>query len=194
MGRRRTIEPDHIIQATLFLLSTRGVEAVTIPAIAQQAGISEASIYKFFTSKEDLLRTCIAESVDPQDYWRAIIAEIDKRSVPYLLEEAALFTVRHQAQHLPVLLLRAMRPEPEPHYYCSGPSRTMELQVLYFQTETEQGRIRSGNPRLMATAFCGTLFFHVFAERAILHMTTPNERDTFARAWAQEFWLSIRPC
>ncbi|MBW4700033.1 MAG: TetR/AcrR family transcriptional regulator [Aphanocapsa lilacina HA4352-LM1] len=191
MGRRRIIDPEQIIQATLVVLSTHGVEAVTVAQIARQAGISEASIYKCFASKEDLLRACISESVEPQEFWRKLFAQGESRPVNVLLEEAALFTVRHYCQHLPTLLLRALRPQADD--CCSGPLQTMKLQTHYFRLEIERRRIRPGDPQRLSAAFCGPLFYYVFISRAFLGGEAPTPPEQFARQWAQDFWQSVRP-
>ncbi len=193
MGRRRVIQPSQIIQSTLMVLSTRGVEAVTIAQIAQQAGISEASIYKFFSSKEELLRACVSESVAPHDFWRRLIAQSATRSVRELLEDAALYTIRYYKQNLPTLLLRVLRPQSAD--CCSGPLQTLDLQTLYFQSEIDRGRIRLSDPKRLAIAFCGALFYHVFAAQAFGggEAALQAAHDNFARAWVQDFWLSLKP-
>ncbi|AGY57815.1 TetR/AcrR family transcriptional regulator [Gloeobacter kilaueensis] len=191
MGRRRSIDAEQIVRATLVVLSTHGVEAVTISQIARQAGISEASIYKFFTSKDDLLRACVSESLEPQDFWRRLFARGETWSVSALLEEAALYTIDYYQQHLPTLLLRVLRPQAGD--CCSAPLQTLKLQAHYFQLEMDRGRIRRGDPYRLAMAFCGPLFYHVFAAQAYFQSQPPIASEPFARAWAQDFYQSIRP-
>jgi len=189
MGRRRTIQPTQIIQSALVVLTTRGVEAVTISQIAQQAGISEASIYKFFASKEDLLRACLAAGTDPQQFWQAMASDAGRRPLADLLEEAALFQVRYYGRHLHTLVLRVLRPQsaacPTTARHCT------ELQTLYFQREIDAGRLRLADPSRLALAFIGPLFYQVFASRAFEPTVEPAvlaaEDEQFARTWAQDF-------
>jgi AcrR family transcriptional regulator len=183
MGRRPGIQPEQIVQSALILLSTRGVEAITIAQIAQQAGISEASIYKFFTSKEELLRACMTENLDPQEFWQNLGQRIGKGSVSELLEEAALFTVRYYKHNLHTLLLRVLKP----NACCSGPQKTSELQALYFQREMAVGRIRADNPNYLAATFCGPLFYHVYTAQ-VLHRVID---ESFAQKWAKDFSQSL---
>jgi len=59
--RQRTTTRDadatrqHLLRAGLELYSTRGFLATTTPMLAERAGVAEGTIYRHFTSKEQLL-------------------------------------------------------------------------------------------------------------------------------------------
>ncbi|WP_370942176.1 TetR/AcrR family transcriptional regulator [Amycolatopsis sp. cg5] len=63
-----------IIQATLPLIAEHGA-AITTSKIAAAAGIGEATIFRVFKDKEELLDACLAEALRP-DGALAAIAEI----------------------------------------------------------------------------------------------------------------------
>lgn len=46
------------------LIEQGGVEALTVQAIADRAGVSVGSLYQYFESKEELVRTILADVVD----------------------------------------------------------------------------------------------------------------------------------
>lgn len=50
------IRKEEIVQATLRVVAERGSSAVTIAAIAEAAGMSEANIYRHFSGKGDIFR------------------------------------------------------------------------------------------------------------------------------------------
>jgi TetR/AcrR family fatty acid metabolism transcriptional regulator len=55
-GRRRNREREsRILEAALELFGTRGFEATTVSAICEAAGVSEATLYDYFESKEQVL-------------------------------------------------------------------------------------------------------------------------------------------
>ena len=62
---------DAIIAATTALLAERGYGALTTAAIARRAGVSTASLYRRWSSKEDLVasacRTIVADYLSPDD-------------------------------------------------------------------------------------------------------------------------------
>ena len=49
------IRREQIIQATLTVIAQRGVSSLTTAAIAKQVGISEASLYRHFKNKDEIL-------------------------------------------------------------------------------------------------------------------------------------------
>ena len=62
---------DAVIAATTALLAEHGYGALTTAAIARRAGVSTASLYRRWASKEDLVasaaRTIVADSLSPDD-------------------------------------------------------------------------------------------------------------------------------
>lgn len=61
-GRRRKLErPRELLDAALSVFVERGFAAARAEEIAARAGVSKGTLYLYFNSKEDLLRTLIAE-------------------------------------------------------------------------------------------------------------------------------------
>ncbi|MHC5596747.1 MAG: TetR/AcrR family transcriptional regulator [Nostoc sp.] len=59
-GRPRSIQADQaILQATLDLLAEVGYESMSIEAIASRAGVGKTTIYRRYTSKEELVADAI---------------------------------------------------------------------------------------------------------------------------------------
>lgn len=55
-GRPRSVQSQQaILDATLSLLATEGFDAMSIEAIAARAGVGKKTIYRWWTSKEDLV-------------------------------------------------------------------------------------------------------------------------------------------
>jgi len=67
-GRQRSVQAESaIIKATLYLLERKPLRCVTVDAIAQRAGVSKATIYKWWPNKNllalDAYLTLMNESV-----------------------------------------------------------------------------------------------------------------------------------
>jgi AcrR family transcriptional regulator len=61
-GRPRRVETHRaIVDATLALLAERGVQAATVDAIAERAGVGKNTIYRRWPSKEDLIVDALYE-------------------------------------------------------------------------------------------------------------------------------------
>jgi AcrR family transcriptional regulator len=64
---------DAIIRVVNQLLAERGFEAMTVDEVAAQVGIAKASLYKHFSSKEDLAAAAMAQVMRrAQDYIAAL--------------------------------------------------------------------------------------------------------------------------
>jgi AcrR family transcriptional regulator len=63
--RRKSARPGEILEAALIVFSQKGYAAARMEDIAACAGITKGTIYLYFSSKDDLLKTlsCEHESV-----------------------------------------------------------------------------------------------------------------------------------
>ena len=60
MARQSTLVRQHqIIEAARYLITTRGMESLTIDAIAEVVGLTEGAIYRHFSSKHQILSVLI---------------------------------------------------------------------------------------------------------------------------------------
>lgn len=60
-GRRKQARPRELLDAALALFVEKGFAAARAEDIAARAGVSKATLYLYFRSKEDLLKGLIAE-------------------------------------------------------------------------------------------------------------------------------------
>jgi TetR/AcrR family transcriptional regulator len=151
---------DRIIEEALTLFGTRGVDAVSLDEIARTVGVRKQTVLYWFASKDDLvdevLAVAAAELVvtidaalraapdDPLDRVDAVVRAVFRPAVrrPALLglvrevsrlESAQAERLRHRLQ---VLVDRA---------------------VGYLAAEMDAGRIRRGDPRLIAALAYATV-------------------------------------
>ncbi len=64
---RAKIRKDRIMEAALHIFAEKGFQNATITEISKEAGVSEATIYEYFGTKEDLL-FAIPEKISNQTY------------------------------------------------------------------------------------------------------------------------------
>jgi len=63
--RRAEHRPPEILAAARLLLEQRGYAAVSMVQIARRAGVSEATVYKYFKNKQDLVNQVLHEWATP---------------------------------------------------------------------------------------------------------------------------------
>lgn len=88
-GRPREAATDHaILQAALELFIDRGVEGASMERIAKRAGVGKPTIYRRWSSKEDVIaaaiETLVAEEVG------SVSSDAIETQSPYALVEAAI--------------------------------------------------------------------------------------------------------
>jgi len=77
--RRRMATTTEISEAALALFEERGMAATTIHDIAQAAGVSDRTCFRYFPSKEESVLTLHTVFDAPLDAW---LADVDRGSAP----------------------------------------------------------------------------------------------------------------
>tara|TARA_B000000475_G_C15987451_1_gene443628 strand:- start:571 stop:1212 length:642 start_codon:yes stop_codon:yes gene_type:complete len=63
--RRKDARPPEIIQAAKKILEEKGIKGLSIMKISKAAGVSEATLYKYFNDKNDLLNQVYIDWAEP---------------------------------------------------------------------------------------------------------------------------------
>jgi AcrR family transcriptional regulator len=73
-GRRKESRPAELIAAALDLFVERGYAATRLDEVAARAGVSKGTLYLYFSSKEDLFKAVVRETIVPMiaEYHRGI--------------------------------------------------------------------------------------------------------------------------
>ncbi len=96
-SRKREFVRETIFDAAIELFATKGFDETTVEEVAQAAGISRASFFRYFSSKDDLLAQNVLK------YGQALTAAI-KASKPSLtsfeiMQETVLSVAKHTVTH-----------------------------------------------------------------------------------------------
>lgn len=104
---------DAILRATSELLADSGVDQITMTAIAEQAGLSKAAIYRYFPNKPAVIRALALQVFSEQQ-------ERITAALPFVDEPAALvmggvraYIEQHRAEPFLVQLRAGIRADPE---------------------------------------------------------------------------------
>ena len=93
---------EAIVQATLPLLVEHGANLST-RQIAGAAGIAEGTVFRVFTDKDELLRTCLSEAFRTDDLCARVREVPAAEDVPTRLVEAGMLVLDHMA-HLGAMM------------------------------------------------------------------------------------------
>lgn len=80
-GVRHEDKRDAILRTSAHLFATRGYEATSLDAIAEQLGMHKATLYHYINSKEEVLYQCLVKSFEDLDL---VLEKMQDRTVPVL--------------------------------------------------------------------------------------------------------------
>lgn len=187
-----------VLDAAASLFMAQGYGAVSMDAIARAAGVSKATLYAYFASKDQLFATIINEACDekialgqllPTELTdlRAAMAAFGSRLLRFFLEDRAL------AIHRVVIGESVRFPELGRAFYDNGPAALYRTFGAWLTEQATAGRLSVGDPSMAAEQFIGMVRGSVFL-RASLGLTRPTDDEinatvdaavaTFLKAYA----------
>jgi AcrR family transcriptional regulator len=194
MARTPKITNEQILDAAREIFLQQGFGASTLE-IAQKAGISEASIFKRFSTKEELFFASMGIPERPP--W---VQELDSLSGKGNLKEnlihLCLQTLEFHRQVMPRLMMLKARGNLLPEMASvikSKPIREVKVFTNFLAQEIEQGRLRSSDPQTIAMILLGSLMNYVFLEQMHPAEVIKIEEAIFVQNLVDIVWQGIAP-
>jgi TetR/AcrR family transcriptional regulator, mexJK operon transcriptional repressor len=170
-----------VLDAATALFMAQGYGAVSMDAIARAAGVSKATLYAYFSSKDQLFATIISDACQQNIASATILPglEMDLRTalidfagrlLRFLLEDRAL------AIHRVVISESVRFPELGRAFYDNGPGMFRRVFGEWLQAQTDAGRLNVPDPILAADQFIGLLRGGVYL-RATLGLERPTDAE-----------------
>lgn len=154
-----------IIQAALTLFSQKGFRGTTTREIAREAGVSEATIFKHFATKEALYSAIIdakAHAEEVLEAAREAAATRDDARVLTAVATTILSRVEKDPAFMRLLLYSAL----EGHalsemFFGTQVRRTHQFLTDYLASRIGEGAFRAVDPLLAARGFIGTVVHYL---------------------------------
>jgi TetR/AcrR family transcriptional repressor of mexJK operon len=188
-----------ILAAASELFMAQGYGAASMDAVARAAGVSKATLYAHFASKDRLFATIINDAChenmtlaellpeDATDLGVALTA-LGQRMLRFLLEDRAL------AMHRVVIAESVRFPELGRAFYDNGPAVFRRVVGDWLQAQAVAGRLALTDAGMAADQFLGMLRTGVFLRASLGLRPPPSEAEinatvaaavaTFLRAYA----------
>jgi TetR/AcrR family transcriptional repressor of mexJK operon len=170
-----------VLDAAASLFMAQGYGAVSMDAIARAAGVSKATLYAHFSSKDQLFATIIGEACrhniavtnflpDGETDLQAGLTVFAGNTLRFLLEGRSLAIHR-------VVISESLRfPELGRAFYDNGPGVFRRVFGDWLAEQTAAGRLAVPDPALAADQFIGLLRGGLYL-RATLGLTPPSESE-----------------
>ena len=153
-----TEKAESILTAAQHMFLASGFGAVSMDAIAREAGASKATLYAYFSSKEELFGAVVAREgeryfrgfsageLDPGDVEKSL-TEIAQRFLQLVLSPDAIAVNR-------ITIAEAVRfPQLGEVFWRSGPERTRTQIEAFLRRANKAGTLSVADPKLAAEQF-----------------------------------------
>jgi TetR/AcrR family transcriptional regulator, mexJK operon transcriptional repressor len=153
-----TEKAESILAAAQRTFLASGFGAVSMDAIAREAGASKATLYAYFSSKEELFGAVVAREgeryfrgfsaheLDPQDVEKSL-TEIARRFLELVLSPDAIAVNR-------ITIAEAVRfPQLGEVFWRAGPEQTRTQIEAFLRRADEAGTLSVADPKLAAGQF-----------------------------------------
>jgi len=157
-----TGKAESILAAARRMFLASGFGAVSMDAIAREAGASKATLYAYFASKEELFGAVVAS--EGQRYFRGFSAgELDPREVEASLTEIArrflqLVLSPDAIAVNRITIAEAVRfPQLGEVFWRAGPERTRAQIEAFLRRADAAGTLAIADPRIAAEQFIALL-------------------------------------
>jgi TetR/AcrR family transcriptional repressor of mexJK operon len=190
-----------VIEAAGELFIAQGYGAVSMDAIARAAGVSKATLYAHFASKDKLFATIISEACqqnvaisdllpEPSGDIAAALTGVGQRMLRFLLDAKPLAIHR-------VVVAECLRfPELGRAFYESGPAFFRRVFSAWLMAQVAAGRLAVADPAMAADQFVGMLRAPGVFLRASLGLSPPptdTEVDATVDAAVRTFLRAYAP-
>jgi AcrR family transcriptional regulator len=159
LGRPVTIDDAELLAAARDVFLERGASATT-EEVAERAGISQASIFKRFKTKQELFLAAMQVHRGREDRLRVMMARAPEIGLRAALIELGVELIGFLEQVFP-LVLQGWSNRGEFGFPSSSgkaePVRAVEALVQFLEAEMAAGRLRRTDPWSVVRAFAGSL-------------------------------------
>ncbi|MEH1966718.1 TetR/AcrR family transcriptional regulator [Nostoc sp.] len=205
MARTPRITNQQILEAACQVFLQQGFGASTLE-IAQQAGISEASIFKRFSTKEELFLA--AMGIPEKPLWVSELESLcGKGNLKENLIKVCLQIMEFYHEVLPLIMMLRSRGNALPELGGKEPRPIGDVKVLtaFLEREINQDRLRPSDPQTVAHILLGSLMNHVFLEQISSQVSVSTtelplnsgdratEVSSFVQSLVDIVWQGIAP-
>jgi AcrR family transcriptional regulator len=187
-----------ILAAAERLIRAKGLARLTTKQIAQEAGLSEGSLFNHFGRKDDLVLAVVLEQV-PQ--FLAAVSPAGEGTVAANLATVAQAVIRFYEGVLPVIVALFADAELLARHQAAmqgrggGPQYMHDVIIRYIEDEQALGRIDpAAKPRSVTSLLVGACFQWVFVQHSTgsaLWQDQPGQ--SFVEDLVDTLWRGLSP-
>jgi len=179
MQKRGQAAKNAIVDAAADAFREEGYRAASMDAIAQKAGVSKATVYAHFESKDTLFQATVRRFVTPilkllpgADPVEDVRAELIHFAETF--SEILLTPEKADWDRMMVATSKQF-PKLARSYFEAGPQKALNRLAKFLKAQEEAGNISVPDPEFSAEMFCGMLFGTRILRNLILSESPPTD-------------------
>ncbi|BAY27865.1 TetR family transcriptional regulator [Calothrix sp. NIES-2100] len=194
MARLPKITNQQILEAATEVFLEKGFGGST-QEIARKAGISEASIFKRFSTKEELFFAAMGIPETPP--WVNQLESLSgKGELKANLNQVCVGILEFYRDVMPRMMMLRAKGNALPEMGLkleSKPIRDVKVLTSFLEFEIKQGRLRPCQPQAIAHILLGSLMNHVLLEQISSPESLPTDELVFVDNLVDILWQGISP-
>ncbi len=200
--KKSDVTRRRILDATVELLAERGYSGTSTRQIAARAEVSEASIFKYYPRKDDLLMTIVTETINEiYDYsMEEVVPDLLERFQNAPLEELIRNVIKERLAFFGEnpkklqVIYQEMLVNPEVRRYFKEKvwARMDELSRSLIRRGIDTGELRNMDPFFIQKALFGMLFHTTVFERVLDLNDQDYDTDTQAEMMVSMLMDGVR--
>ncbi|WP_249870780.1 TetR/AcrR family transcriptional regulator [Oceanobacillus saliphilus] len=185
---------EKILQAALDLMQAKGFDSVTTKEIAEEAGVSEMTIYRHFRTKKGVLEAAINKySYVP--CFQHLFEEKINWNIEQDLELFSTSYLELMKRNKPIFLISIHERTTMPEIYELISKNTLELKSYlstYLANMHEKGLIQIQDAEMQATVYLTTLYGYFSSIATWENHFLFDQKDIFIKTLIQSFCNGVR--
>ncbi len=175
--KKSSITKKRILEKAIEIVADKGYSATSTKEIAREAGVSEATLFKYYGSKDELLKTIVLQTIeDFHDYSlnKALPDTLEKsknKSISFLMQqlfEERLEFFKQNSQAIQVLFQEMMINEDVKEIFIEKIWNDMvKVANHIFKQGKSNGELKQIDNYFLRTAVFGIFFFTGIMERQL---------------------------
>jgi AcrR family transcriptional regulator len=195
MGRPAQTTDQEILQIARQTFIELG-PSVSTTVIAGKLGISQATLFKRFPTKKDLLIAALSPPKEPP-WMKAVLEGPDGREIPAQLHQIAIEVIDFFKTMMPCMMILVSsgisNEDVFRRFDVPPPIRAKQIMTRWFSLAMEQNRIRQTDAETLAIAFLGSVQGHVFMTHvSARHGQSIQKEERYQNAVVELFWNGIK--
>ena len=185
-----------ILDAAAGLFAEKGFQRTTTREIAEQAGVSEGTIYNYFANKQDLLMGIMARMTRIDDFKEEVaegVASPDPRKFFTAIIRERMEIANQNRQTVEALLPEILvNPDLAGRFFSEFIESTISLLETHLEARVAEGQLRPVDipltVRSLQATFVGLLLLRILGETVVL-----DRWDEFPQALADVYFQGLNP-